>query len=60
MGHTCIGIICYISTCSEFSERNSNQIDIGDLYIDSCKSTESIPKRKCNRVPKEKIVAKCH
>ena len=43
-----ISEIHYISTCSEFSERNSNQIDIGDLCIDSCKSTESIQKRKCS------------
>lgn len=43
-----IGEIHYISTCSEFSERNSNQTDIGDLCIDSCKSTESIQKRKCS------------
>lgn len=46
IGH--IGEIHYISTCSEFSERNSNQIDTGDLCIDSCESTENIQKRKCN------------
>lgn len=51
IGH--IGEIHYILTCSEFSERNSNQIDTGDLCIDSCKSTESIQKRKCNSNIKE-------
>ena len=57
IGHTCnlLRLDIFRIFWEEFKS-----IDIGDLYIDSCKSTESIQKRKCNRVPKEKIVAKWH